>query len=150
MTANIRLIGVNFKEETKYDIDKDFCGDIYLTFTDYGLDVFLSGNVADYKNLIKNCDFILGCNQFNGLYLYSIKEKPVLLCHKDDSGMYIISSNKKEWYDDIIQLNDFPVFRNDVKNLNLTDNDIIIPKISFNNKSHNLEELAGVNIEIKR
>ena len=40
MAVNTGLIGINFKEETKYDIDEDFCGDIYLTFTDYGLDVF--------------------------------------------------------------------------------------------------------------
>ncbi|HLC56341.1 MAG TPA: hypothetical protein VJJ23_03850 [Candidatus Nanoarchaeia archaeon] len=150
MAVNTGLIGINFKEETKYDIDEDFCGDIYLTFTDYGLDVFSNGNGVDYKDLINNCAFILGYNQFNGLYLYSVKEKPILLCHKDDNGMYIISSNKKEWWDDIMLLKDMPVFKNEAINIILTDNDIIIPKVSFNNGKQNLEELAGVKIEIKR
>ena len=47
-------------------------------------------------------------------------------------------------------LKDMPVFKNEAINIILTDNDIIIPKVSFNNGKQNLEELAGVKIEIKR
>ncbi len=147
----ISLVGINFKENTKYEVDENFCGDIYFAFNDYGLFGYFFDGKKCHEDLIKNFDFILRYGSLEGLSLYCQKAKPVLLGNQDEIGFYVISNSLREWYDDVESIKKFPRvnFNSDNRNVMLRNGDIIIPKKSFvDQETFNLDKLLGIKVEI--